>query len=169
MKKLQTCWSPIIWANNLKTGCKAVALYTVAASIVLMTLIIYQMCGGDSTQLYNPLFEADVRMSMQVAGVILLLFFLLLIVSAILMIYGIHEGVRGWLLPWLGLWAFIFSFQLLYGLWLLWAYYIYLQVVFIVICNYLYMFYNIYCWLVVYSMYKELEELQSPNIELLWP
>lgn len=30
-------------------------------SFILITFIIYQMRGGDSTQLWNPLLEYDVR------------------------------------------------------------------------------------------------------------
>lgn len=58
---LDSCWSPCIWTDNIKTGSKVIAVYTGGMSIVLATFIAYQMDGGDSTQLYNPLFEADVR------------------------------------------------------------------------------------------------------------
>lgn len=169
---LQSCWSPFIWTNSVKTGCKVISVYTMVwkvLSIVFITLICYQMNGGDSTQLYNPLFEADVKGSLQIGGAFLITYFLLLIVSAFLMIYGIREGVRGWLLPWLILWFLVCLFMLAFGLWLLGGYYIYLDSVFATLCIWLWMSYNIYCWLVVYSMYKIFENLQSPNIELLWP
>ncbi|KAK0088625.1 hypothetical protein PV325_011189, partial [Microctonus aethiopoides] len=138
-------------------------------SVVLITLIAYQMCGGDSTQLYNPLFEADVRYSLQVWGFFSIIYFTAMIASAIIMIFGINQVIRGLLLPWLIIWFITCAFQLAFGLWLLGGYYIYLQVVLSCLINWLWMGYNFYCWLCVFSAYKMFEKLQSPNIELLWP
>lgn len=59
---VESCWSPCLWTDNLKKGCFAIAFYTGSMSVVLITFIIFNMAGGDSTQLYNPLFEADVRL-----------------------------------------------------------------------------------------------------------
>lgn len=62
MVLLDSCWSPCIWTDSLNTGVRCIAFYTAAMSIVLMTFVCFDMNGGDSTQLYNPLFEADVRL-----------------------------------------------------------------------------------------------------------
>lgn len=65
--------------------------------------------------------------ALQSTGLDLIYFFLFLIISAGLMVFGINKRVRGWLLPWLFLWGIICFFQLLFGIWLLWAYYIYVS------------------------------------------
>lgn len=85
------------------------------------------MLGGDSTQLYSPLFETDVRDSMQFWGGIYVFFFLLLIVSSYLIYFGIKIRTRGWLLPWLIQMGMIIIFQLLWGVWQLYGYYIYVS------------------------------------------
>lgn len=66
---LDSCWSPCIWIDNIENGTRAIAVYTMAMSIVLMTFVCYFMAGGDSTQLYNPLFEADIRLCMSINNV----------------------------------------------------------------------------------------------------
>nr|XP_023013072.1 uncharacterized protein LOC111503087 [Leptinotarsa decemlineata] len=169
MVLLNSCWSPCIWSDNLKTACTAIAYYTGAMSIVLITFIVFNMLGGDSSQLYNPLFEADVRFSMQVWGWLLIFYFFQMIGSAVMLVYGIHRLIRGFMVPWLISFGIAILFQLVFGLWLIGGYYIYLDAVFYAFIIWCWMAYNAYLWLVVFSQYKEIEKMQSPNIELLWP
>lgn len=167
MPVLESCWSPCIWSSDVKTGSRAVAVYSAAMSLVLIVFIAYQMEGGDSTQLWNPLFEADIRGSLQVFGAIFIVILILFIISSALMVFGISMWLRGFMLPWLIIMAFIIIFQMMFGLWLIGGYYIYLDATFAAFINFLWMGYNIYCWLCVLSQYQIILEMQSPNIEIL--
>ncbi|GFG38290.1 hypothetical protein Cfor_08930, partial [Coptotermes formosanus] len=100
------------------------------------------MAGGESTQLYSPLFEADVRGSMQTWGGIFIFYFLVLIAFSILMVSGIAKSNRGMMLPWLVTMGIAILFQLVFGLWLLGGYYIYLQSVLAALIDWIWMAYN---------------------------
>ncbi|XP_022902083.1 uncharacterized protein [Onthophagus taurus] len=169
MVLLQGFWSPCIWTEDIVKGSRYIAFYVSAMSFVLITFIIFDMTGGDSTQLYNPLFEADVRLSMQVIGTLFILFLLLLIGFSYLLTVGMNRMNRGLMIPFLSSFGTCIMFQFIFGLWLLGGYYIYLQVVLYTLIIWSWMAYNIYCWLVVYTQYKIFEKIQSPNIELLIP
>lgn len=84
MTLLKTFWTPIVVYPDVKTGCKFVAAYTIvscyfyfnfyskythkylfyyfqAISIFLMALLVHMQNGGESTQMYNPFFETNLR------------------------------------------------------------------------------------------------------------
>ncbi|XP_022215816.2 uncharacterized protein LOC111069905 [Drosophila obscura] len=169
MVVLSSCWSPIIWSDNVRTGSYAVAAYTAALSVVMITIIAYMLAGGESAQLYSPLFETDIKSSMPIAGGFFIIYFLLIIFASYLVYFGIKISTRGWLLPWLGLVGLAILFQFCWSLWLIGGYYIYLEQTFSALLNFVWMAYNIYCWLVVFSQYQIFLQIQNPNIELLMP
>ncbi|KAF6208378.1 hypothetical protein GE061_016832 [Apolygus lucorum] len=106
---------------------------------------------------------------MPIWGGVFIAYFVLLIFSSVLMVAGINMMLRGFMLPWLVLMIIGAAFQALFGLWLLYGYYIYLAVVVPTLVNWLWMGYNIYCILCVYSQYQIIYLMQTPNIELLYP
>nr|CAD7399710.1 unnamed protein product [Timema poppensis] len=94
----------------------------------------------------------DAQRTMQAVGGFFIFYLLVLIGLSVLLMFGISKMNRGMMLPWMICFGIVILFQLIFGLWLLGGYYIYF-----------------YCWLCVYSLYQIYDEMQSPNIELLYP
>jgi len=85
------------------------------------------MLGGDSTQLYSPLIETDIKDSMLFWGSFYVIYLLIFIGSSYLVYFAIKIQTRGWLLPWLIQMGITILFQFLWGIWQLYGYYIYVS------------------------------------------
>ncbi|TRY69576.1 hypothetical protein TCAL_08625 [Tigriopus californicus] len=167
MIHFKSCWSPCFWYDNVRDGSMAVATYSLTMSVCLITYMSYIMLGGDSSQLYLPFFETNVDGSLQGAGGFTIFLLSVILLFSLLLILGVATDIRGFILPWLVAMLVVVGFQAIFGLWLIFGYYIYLEVVFAASCNWLWMGVNIYCMLVVRSHYRNVHKLQSPDIEYL--
>ena len=86
---------------------------------------------------------------------------------SVCLIFGVKREVRGFIVPWLWAMYIVIVFQACFGLWMVFGYYIYLEMVFSALCEFTWMAFNIYCILVVKSHLRNVEYLQSPSIEYL--
>lgn len=94
-------------------------------------------------------------------------FFLVLFIFSILLNLGVQREIRGFMLPWKYAMYVVILFQIMYGLWMIFGYYIYLEMVFAALCNWTWMAFNIYCILVVKSHLRNVKFYQAPDIEYL--
>jgi hypothetical protein len=91
----------------------------------------------------------------------------LLLITSLLLLHGIRSSIRGFMLPWIYLMYVVILFQAMYGLWLIFGYYIYLEMIFAALCDFMWMCLNFYCIWVVKSHYTNITMIQSPDIEYL--
>ena len=172
---LKSCWSPCYWYGDVKSGSVAISVYTYAMSILLIVYTINVMTGGDSSQLWLPFFETSLKDSTGDGGPgttigsggFVIIFFVFLLLASFLLFYGVRRDVRGFMLPWMILMWVAIVFQATFGLWLIFGYYIYLEVIMAAMCDWIWMGFNAYCFFVVRSHYRNVKRKQLPDIEYL--
>jgi len=162
---LKSCWSPCFWHGNVKDGAYAIGGYTITMSICIITYIAYLLAGGDTSMLWLPFFETDLKSgTLQGSGGFTIFFLLVLMVLSVLMLLGVRNDIRGIIMPWIYAMYVVILFQAMFGLWLLFGYYIYLELVFSALCDFTWMGFNYYCVLVVKSQLRNLKKQQAPEI-----
>merc|ERR1712050_460795 len=121
------------------------------------------------SQLWLPFFEAGLNSgySMGQWGSLSLFYFLALLAFSGLLALGVLRNVRGLMLPWAVWTALMVVFQLAFGAWMVYGYYIYPEVVFVAVCCWIWAGFNSYALLAVRSHYRNVKRLQSPDIEYL--
>lgn len=165
MVHFHSCWSPCFWHNNVRDGSVATAVYTFFMSVCVIAYLVNIMTGGDTSQLWLPFFETDLDGTLQGSGGFAVFYFCLLALFSVMLLWGVRTDIRGLMLPWMLAMGVVVLFQVMFGLWLIFGYYIYLEVVFVALCDWLWMGVNIYCMLVVRSHYNNVKNFQSPDIE----
>jgi len=178
MVHLKSCWTPCFWHGNVADGSVAVAVYTFAMSICAVMYSINVVTGGDSSQLYLPFFETSLSSAsggigaagtaQGTCGFVIGYFILLALLSA-LMGFAVRTDIRGLMLPWMVMMWIVVFFQVTFGLWLVFGYYIYIETIFVAVCDWIWAALNTYCIYVVRSHYRNVKYIQSPDIEYVSP
>jgi hypothetical protein len=73
------------------------------------------MSGGDSSQLWLPFFETDLKDTTRDVGIFVLVYFIALAVSSCLLLAAVFTYVRGLFLPWFCQMVFVILFQVIEG------------------------------------------------------
>ena len=167
MVHIKSCWTPCFWHGNVFDGSIAVSVYSLAMSFIIITYTSYVMSGGDGSPLWLPYFEANLDTTMQPVGIFVIIYFILIILASVLLLQGIRLSIRGFMLPWIYMMYVVILFQAMFGLWLVFGYYIYLEMIFAALCDGVWMCLHFYCIMVVKSHYRNLMAIQSPDIEYL--
>merc|ERR1712088_441276 len=174
MVHLHSCWSPCFWHGNVADGSIAVAVYTFSMAVCIIMYCINVLSGGDSSQLWLPFFETNLNLDPAVQGVpdttvgtaaFVIAYFLLLALLSGLLAFAVKTDIRGLMLPWMVAMWVVVVFQVMFGLWLVFGYYIYIEVIFVALCDWLWTAFNVYCIYVVRSHYRNVKYIQSPDIE----
>jgi hypothetical protein len=105
--------------------------------------------------------------TVQGSGGFVIFFFVVLLLLSIGLIIGVQSEIRGFMMPWVYAMYIAILFQAMFGLWLIFGYYIYLETVFVALCDMTWMLFNVYCVLVVKSHLRNVKFYQSPDIEYL--
>ncbi|CAG7722374.1 unnamed protein product [Allacma fusca] len=168
MVVLRQFWTPCYWYDDVREALNAIVFYTSMLSVIMITYTWYVLNGGESSQFYMPYFETDQATSLPWVGSFVIIFMLLLFASSILVRHGVQVENRGMMLPWLILIGMILAYQLYVSFWLLYSYYIYLETVLVVLIDWLWMSYNAYVWLAVYSMYQQIQMKQNPSFDYIY-
>ena len=105
--------------------------------------------------------------TLQGSGGFAIFYFIVFMVMGVLLMLGARHNIRALIMPWIYGMYVIILFQTMFGLWLIFGYYIYLELVFAALCNWAWMAFNIYCALVVKSHLRNLRSEQSPDIAYL--
>jgi len=105
--------------------------------------------------------------TLQGAGGFVIFYFIVMLLLSIGLMIGVKTEIRGFILPWV-YWIYVaILFQAMFGLWLVFGYYIYLETVFVALCDWTWMFLNVYCVMIVKSHLRNVKYYQSPDIEYL--
>eukprot|EP00096_Caligus_rogercresseyi_P015297 TRINITY_DN7750_c0_g1_i1.p1 TRINITY_DN7750_c0_g1~~TRINITY_DN7750_c0_g1_i1.p1 ORF type:complete len:178 (+),score=7.15 TRINITY_DN7750_c0_g1_i1:23-535(+) len=163
---LTSCWTPCFWFPNVRSGSYASAFYTFFTSIFCSVHTIYVMRGGDASQVYLPFFETDLNnVDLEASGGFTIFYFVLMCIASIVLAIGVKVNIRGLMIPWMLTLGLAILFQAMFGLWLIFGYYIYLEVILAAVLCWTWMSVNIYALQVVRSHYYNIKYLQSPDIE----
>ena len=96
-------------------------------------------------------------------------YFVLLALLSAMLGFAVRTDIRGLMLPWMAMMWVVVFFQVVFGLWLVFGYYIYLETVFVAVCDWVWASLNLYCIYVVRSHYRNVKYMQSPDIEYVSP